>query len=99
MTYAPVSSGRRPASAPLKARPMGVRIASTITASGMNSFSHEFVLLRWLNRGRMSLPDARRRSVAGAGAGVGKGASGPAHEPPVVAAVAQPEVEHAPGGV
>jgi len=32
---APASSGRMDASEPLKARPIGVRMASTITASGM----------------------------------------------------------------
>src|SRR5919106_997525 len=35
ITHAPVSSGRSPASEPLKARPTGVRMASTMTASGM----------------------------------------------------------------
>src|SRR5918998_6279187 len=34
-TKAPISSGRSWASEPLKARPMGVRMASTITGSGM----------------------------------------------------------------
>src|SRR4051794_4587702 len=38
-TLARVSSGRSWASEPLKALPMGVRIASTITASGMGSES------------------------------------------------------------
>ena len=38
MTYARVSSGRSEASEPLKARPIGVRTASTMTASGMGMF-------------------------------------------------------------
>ena len=38
-TWAPISSGRCWASDPLKARPIGVRTASTITASGMGEVS------------------------------------------------------------
>ena len=34
-TKAPISSGRSCASEPLKARPIGVRMVSTITASGI----------------------------------------------------------------
>ncbi len=37
MTYARVSSGRSEASEPFRARPIGVRIASTMTASGMTT--------------------------------------------------------------
>ena len=39
MTNAVMSSGRRSISEPLKARPMGVRMVSTITASGMRGSS------------------------------------------------------------
>ena len=38
-TKAPCSSGRSEASEPLKARPIGVRMVSTITASGISGAS------------------------------------------------------------
>src|SRR3954452_5951536 len=58
-TYAPRSSGRIPVSDPLKARPIGLRTASTMTASGMKSSPSEW------SGGALMLGNQHQLSVRG----------------------------------